>query len=104
MLALAGARDCKARRSSKQSILLTRDASLSRFPEFFMQTLFSPSSGVKAQRTGAPVTRVRSRITHRAWLTAVAIAGLMCAGCASVPHASNDCVGPVSFCNLYQGS
>jgi hypothetical protein len=69
-----------------------------------MQTLSSPSTGVKAQRTGTSVTRVRSRITRPAWLMPVAMVGLMLAGCASAQDASNECVGPVSYCNVYQGS
>jgi hypothetical protein len=36
---------------------------------------------------------------------AAATAGLMLAGCAAPgPQASNGCVGPASFCNIYFGS
>jgi hypothetical protein len=69
-----------------------------------MQTSSSPLTGATAQLTDATVTRARSRVTRRAWLAPVAMVGFIFAGCASVPHASNECVGPASYCDVYKGS
>ncbi|KAA1007247.1 hypothetical protein FVF58_24250 [Paraburkholderia panacisoli] len=48
--------------------------------------------------------RASSRIRRAVWIH-VALAGLMAAGCTSLPQASsNECVGPVSYCQLFFGS
>jgi hypothetical protein len=45
-----------------------------------------------------------SRIRRAVGIAAV-FAGLMAAGCTSLPQtSSNECVGPVSYCQLYFGS
>lgn len=39
------------------------------------------------------------------YAVAAATAGLLLSGCAAPnPQASNGCVGPASFCNIYFGS
>ncbi|MGF6759487.1 hypothetical protein [Paraburkholderia sp. GAS42] len=57
--------------------------------------------GLRSQTVGK---KASSRIRRAVWIAA-AFAGLMAAGCTSVPQASsNECVGPVSYCQLFFGS
>ena len=57
--------------------------------------------GLRSQPVGK---KASSRIRRAVWIPA-AFAGLMAAGCTSLPQASsNECVGPVSYCQLFFGS
>jgi hypothetical protein len=57
--------------------------------------------GLRSQPVGK---KASSRIRRAVWI-ATAFAGLMAAGCTSLPQASsNECVGPVSYCQPFFGS
>lgn len=57
--------------------------------------------GSRSQPVGK---KASSHIRRTVWIAA-AFAGLMAAGCTSLPHAnSNECVGPISYCQLFFGS
>lgn len=57
--------------------------------------------GLRSQPVGK---KASSRIRRAVWIPA-ALVGLMAAGCTSLPQASsNECVGPVSYCQLFFGS
>jgi hypothetical protein len=57
--------------------------------------------GLRSQPVGK---KASSRIRRAVWIPA-AFAALMAAGCTSLPQANtNECVGPVSYCQPFFGS
>ncbi|WP_233801457.1 hypothetical protein [Paraburkholderia sp. HP33-1] len=62
------------------------------------------ANGISGLRDQPVDTRASSRLRHAVWIS-VALAGLIAAGCTSLPQAgSNECVGPVGYCQPYFGS
>jgi hypothetical protein len=62
------------------------------------------TNGIPGLRSQPVGKKASSRIRRAVWIPA-AFVGLMAAGCTSLPQArSNECVGPVSYCQLFFGS
>ncbi|SIO48566.1 hypothetical protein SAMN05444172_2291 [Burkholderia sp. GAS332] len=62
------------------------------------------ANGIPGLRSQPAGRKASSRIRRAVWLPA-AFAGLMTAGCTSLPQAgSTECVGPVSYCQPFFGS
>jgi hypothetical protein len=62
------------------------------------------ANGVPGLRSQPVSKKGSSHIRRAVWIPA-ALAGLMAAGCTSLPQANSDeCVGPVSYCQLFFGS
>jgi hypothetical protein len=62
------------------------------------------ATGLSASRSQTVGKKASSRIRPAVRIAAV-FAGLIVVGCTSLPQASsNECVGPVSYCQLFFGS
>ncbi|NML97602.1 hypothetical protein HHL24_06515 [Paraburkholderia sp. RP-4-7] len=62
------------------------------------------ANGIPGLRNQPVGKKTSSRIRRAVWIPA-AFVGLMAAGCTSLPQtSSNECVGPVSYCQLFFGS